>query len=170
MLKIHFFTQIPLVFGNQQLLLVFLPKKESCESDFRNLLCPPRSMSLSFGKSSQISFGDHMQSQWGHHTRCHDANNWLIPFSYGWILRFSILFLLWTEQPWIIFLSLSWPKWIFVTYNYKILTDLCGNTESSQLSCTIVYRYSSLGTNYFKSVRFNWFNCSAFTEKLLHSS
>lgn len=34
MLKIHFFTQIPLVFGNQQLLLVFLPKKESCESDF----------------------------------------------------------------------------------------------------------------------------------------
>lgn len=34
MLKIHFFTQIPLVFRNQQLLLVFLPKKESSESDF----------------------------------------------------------------------------------------------------------------------------------------
>lgn len=80
MLKIHLnFTQIPLIFfGNQQLLVVFLPKKESSESDFgvccfRPVLCP-----LSFGKSSQISFGDHMQSQWGHHTRCHDANNWLI--------------------------------------------------------------------------------------------
>lgn len=36
MLKIHLnFTQIPLIFfGNQQLLVVFLPKKESSESDF----------------------------------------------------------------------------------------------------------------------------------------
>lgn len=54
--------------------------------------------------------------------------------------------------------ELKLVKVSFVAYHHTILTDLCRNTESSQLSCTVIYRYSSLlGTNYFKSLRFKRF-------------